>query len=724
MNFGGNRMTKKIELHCHTKMSAGEGLIAPSELIRYAYDNGYAAVAVTDTGNVQAFGEACYTWKKLWKEYSGECEAKGMKAHREDFLKVIFGMEGMLLKEDGASFPVLLYAKNETGFRNLYRIVTESCLKHNEKGPKIPVSFLDEHREGLIIGAACDGGEAILAIENGEDDETVRNIMAFYDFLEIVPLKEWTDTLSRYAALGKQCGKRIAAASDAYYINEEDSVIFDILTEGMQTGKPYSERPRYLTDKEGFANAFAGECPEELVAEFYENSARIADEAGYVSPFRKGRFLPEYPDAAEKLTEICRKRLHEIYGEDVPEEADERLRTELRAICGNGFAPIFMIMYELVKKSHDLGYPTGVRGSVGSSFAAYLCGISPVNPLSRENGGFDIPAEVFFGLRFDKEPDIDLNVAPSVQELLQDYAGELPGVGDICIAGTVMTVREMRAKILVEKYFEKHGLPLPDGGTVKRFVEKITGVKTGNGQHPGGVILCPSGKELTSFTPLMYPDSGRRIVSHFSYYDFDLNLLKADVLQLKNFEVLHELQELTGISQDEIPLDDEKVLMKLCDPKKKKIKDIPEFGNRTVRRIIKLTKPKTLEDLMKISALVHGTDVWTDNQDRLFEEGKISISECIASRDDIMLTLMGKGMSKDKAFTIMEHVRKGRGVNEIEEAAMKEAGIPKWYIEACKKIRYLFPKAHAAAYTLMTYRLAWYLVYYPEAFEEAVITAG
>ena len=603
-----------IELHCHTKMSEGKGLIEPDELVRYAYDKGYKAIAITDCGNVQAFPEVYRTWLKLWNKYEDECRQKGVEADKNDFLKVIYGLEGNMVTEEGRIFPVLLYAKNETGIRNLYKIVTASNLEFYDKMPLIPRNYLNEHRDGLIVS----------------------------------------------------------------------------------------------------------ELPDKL----FDDGAFIADRIEYVNPLREGRFIPKYPNADEELTNICTERVKELFGDDPDLEVRERLEQELNAIKQNGYAGIYMIWLQLVRKSLDEGYPTGIRGSVGSSLVAYLCGITDINPLSKENDGYQIPVEVFMGLNLDKEPDIDINFGSNIRNVIQEYVSKLPGVGETCHAGTINTMFEKTARRKIERFYEDNGLPVPDEQEMDRLIDKLEGVKTGNGVHPGGIIVCPEGEELVSFTPLTHSFPEKRVTTEFDYHSINDNLLKLDILGHSKYDMLHVLQEKTCVKPEDIPLDDDNVLKVLCDANYEVIDGIPEFGSGYERTMIKAAKPETFDDLVKISALSHGSDVWDGNQKELIESGQIGLSDCIASRDDIMLYLMNMTMPRADAYRIMDSVRKGKGITDEQRQMMKEAGVPEWYIQVCERVRYLFPKSHAVSYTMLAVRLAYYMVYYPDEYYETLSEVG
>lgn len=639
-----------IELHCHTKMSEEKGLIAPDELVRYAYDKGYKAIAITDCGNVQAFPEAYRMWLKLWNEYQDGCRQKGEEADKRDFLKVIYGLEGNLLAEDGNVYPILLYAKNDAGIKNLYRIVTASNLEYFDEVPLIPREYLNAHMDGLIV-------------EEKFNDAGV------------------------------------------FYIDETDKTAFDILSSLL--------REKSSVVSCGLSDKYESEEIEKKMEE-------IADQIEYANPLREGRYIPKYPNADEELTKICNEKVKELFGDAPDFEVRKRLERELTAIKENGYAGIYMMWRQLIRKSLDEGYPTGIRGAVGSSFVAYLCGITEINPLSKENGGYQIPVEVFMGLNLDRKPDIDINFGPNIRDVIQEYVGELPGVGEICHGGTISTMAEKTAKRIIERYFGENDLSMPEEKEMDALIEKLTGMKRGNGVHPGGIIVCPEGEELVSFTPLTHPYPGKSITTEFDYHSIDDNLLKLDILGQIQLDILHVLQEKTGVRVEDIPLYDEEVLKLLCDVDCEEIVDFLEFGSKYTRAIIKVAKPESFDDLVKISALSHGTDVWHGNQRELVESGQISLSDCIASRDDIMLYLMNMTVQKDDAYRIMDSVRKGKGLTDVQKQLMKDVGVHEWYIQVCEKIRYLFPKAHAVSYTMMAVRLAYYMVYYSDEYYESL----
>ena len=708
-----------IELHCHTKMTKGKGLIAPDELVRYALDKGYKAIAVTDCENVQAFPIVYRTWMRLWESYQDEKNRKGEIACQKDFLKVIYGVEGNFKTEEGKIFKVLIFAKNGDGIHNLYRIITASNLDYYDENPLIPASILKKYSDGLLVGAPFLEGEISAAVTEGTDDEIIQKIADKYDFIEIIPMPEEKNLARKLYDLAGRINRPVVAASNAYQIVKEDKTASDILS--AMRSEEFNRFNRCLkshTEMEELLRemGFSGD----EVANVMVNLGKIEEQIGYVSPLQEGKHLPEYPNADEELTNICRKRQRELFGDAPDFEVRKRLERELTSIRENGYAGIYMMWHQLVKKSMEAGYPTGIRGAVGSSFVAYLCDITEINPLSKENGGYNIPVEVFMGLNLNKEPDIDINFGSSIKGVIQKYVNELPGVAQTCYGGTISTIAYKTAQRIIEKYYEIHSLSLPDKNTMKGLVDKITGVKRWNGRHPGGIIVCPTGEKLVSFTPLTHAFPGTEVTTEFVYHEIDDNLLKLDILGHSQYDMLHALQEKTDVRLSDIPLEDKEVMKFICDTSQKEIGNLPEFGSEYVRNMITVAEARSFDDLVKISALSHGTDVWHGNQKELFERGQISLSDCIASRDDIMLYLMNMTMPKDDAYRIMDSVRKGKGLTYEQKRMMSEADVPEWYIQVCEKIRYLFPKAHAVSYTMMAVRLAYYMVYYPSEYYESL----
>ena len=491
---------------------------------------------------------------------------------------------------------------------------------------------------------------------------------------------------------------------------------------------------------------------------------------------RPDKCPPVIEDSDKTLRTICYDKAHALYGENLPEIVVERLERELNSIIGNGFAVMYIIAQKLVWKSVADGYLVGSRGSVGSSFAAFTAGITEVNslpahylcpnckyvdfdsdyvksfsgrsgcdmedkvcpvcgtPLSKE--GHDIPFETFLGFKGNKEPDIDLNFSGEYQSKAHDYTEVIFGKGQTFRAGTIGTLAEKTAYGYARGYFEDHHME-KRSCELTRLASGCVGVRRTTGQHPGGIIVVPLGEEIYSFTPVQHPANDQTthtITTHFDYHSIDHNLLKLDILGHDDPTMIRMLQDITGVDPTTISLDDQEVLSLFhgLDALHIQPEDIggtdlgslgiPEFGTDFVMQMLRDTKPKAFSDLVRISGLSHGTDVWLNNAQTLIKEGKAEISTAICTRDDIMIYLINKGVESELSFKIMESVRKGKGLTPEFEAAMKEHDVPDWYIWSCKKIKYMFPKAHAVAYVMMGFRIAWFKIHYPLAYYAAFFT--
>ena len=583
----------------------------------------------------------------------------------------------------------------------------------------------------------------------------------------------------KIVALGERFNKPVVGTCDVHFMNPEDEVYRRIIMAGKGFGDADSQPPLYLrtTDEmlEEFEYLGSAKAREIVI----ENPVKIAGMVEKITPVRPDKCPPVIPDSDKMLRDICYNKAHSMYGEDLPEIVTERLERELNSIISNGFAVMYIIAQKLVWKSVEDGYLVGSRGSVGSSFVATMAGITEVNPLSPHyyckkchysdfeseevrkfaggcgwdmpdricpvcgekltKDGFDIPFETFLGFKGNKEPDIDLNFSGDYQSNAHKYTEVIFGEGQTYRAGTIGTLAEKTAFGFVKNYYEEHG-SRKRKCEIERIVEGCTGIRRSTGQHPGGIIVLPHGENINSFTPVQHPANDMTtdiITTHFDYHSIDHNLLKLDILGHDDptmIKMLEELvEQLTGkpFKATEIPLDDPGVMQLFADTGSLGIKPsdiggcpvgclgIPEFGTDFVIQMVVDTKPKTLSDLIRISGLSHGTDVWLNNAQTLIQEGKATISTAICTRDDIMTYLINTGMESELSFTIMESVRKGKGLKPEWEDAMKAAGVPDWYIWSCKKIKYMFPKAHAAAYVMMAYRIAYCKVNYPLAYYAA-----
>ena len=576
--------------------------------------------------------------------------------------------------------------------------------------------------------------------------------------------------------LGEQFHKPVCATCDVHFLNPEDEVYRRIIMTGKGFDDADRQPPIYFRTTEEMMEEFmylGAQKAEEVVI---TNTNYIADQIEKISPVRPDKCPPVIPDSDKTLRTICYDKAHALYGENLPEVVVERLERELNSIIGNGFAVMYIIAQKLVWKSVADGYLVGSRGSVGSSFAAFTAGITEVNslpahylcpnckyvdfdsdyvksfsgrsgcdmedrncpvcgqPLSKE--GHDIPFETFLGFKGDKEPDIDLNFSGEYQSKAHDYTEVIFGKGQTFRAGTIGTLAEKTAYGYARGYFEDHHIE-KRSCELTRLASGCVGVRRTTGQHPGGIIVVPLGEEIYSFTPVQHPandQTTRTITTHFDYHSIDHNLLKLDILGHDDPTMIRMLQDITGVDPTSIRLDDPEVLSLFHGLEALHIKPediggidlgslgIPEFGTDFVMQMLRDTKPKAFSDLVRISGLSHGTDVWLNNAQTLIKEGKAEISTAICTRDDIMIYLINKGVESEQSFKIMESVRKGKGLTPEWEKVMKEHDVPDWYIWSCKKIKYMFPKAHAVAYVMMGIRIAWFKIHYPLAYYAAFFT--
>lgn len=577
----------------------------------------------------------------------------------------------------------------------------------------------------------------------------------------------------KIVALGEQFQKPVVATCDVHFLDPEDEIYRRIIMAGKGFKDADSQPPLYLRTTEEMLEEFSYLGPDKAEEVVITNTVKISESIEKMSPVRPDKCPPVIPNSDEMLREICYSKAHEIYGENLPKQVTARLERELNSIISNGFAVMYIIAQKLVWKSNEDGYLVGSRGSVGSSFVATMAGITEVNPLpahyycekchysdfdseevrsySGSSGcdmpdkacpvcgeklkkeGFDIPFETFLGFKGNKEPDIDLNFSGEYQSKAHKYTEVIFGEGQTFRAGTIGTLADKTAFGYVKNYYEERGIRKRNC-EVARIADGCVGVRRTTGQHPGGIIVLPHGEEIYSFTPVQHPANDMStdiITTHFDYHSIDHNLLKLDILGHDDPTMIRMLEDLTGLDAKTIPFDNKEVMSLFSTTKALGIlpEDIggcplgclgvPEFGTDFVIQMLLDTKPKSISDLIRISGLSHGTDVWLGNAQTLIEEGKATISTAICTRDDIMTYLIHMGVESEQAFTIMESVRKGKGLKPEWEEIMLQNNVPEWYIWSCKKIKYMFPKAHAAAYVMMAWRIAYYKIFYPLAYYAA-----
>ena len=686
------------------------------------------------------------------------------------------------------TYHAIILATCDQGRTNLYKLISLAHIKYYHRRPRIPKSEFIRYRDGLLIGSACEAGELYRAILNGRPEEEISRLVNFYDYLEIQPLgnnafmieservpsinsmEDIRNINRRIVELGEEYGKPVVATCDVHFLDPEDEVYRRIIMAGKGFEDADNQAPLYLRTTEEMLAEFeylGSDKAEEVVI---TNTNKIADRIDVMAPVRPDKCPPVIPDSDKTLTDICYRRAHELYGDELPKIVEERLEKELHSIISNGFAVMYIIAQKLVWKSVEDGYLVGSRGSVGSSLVAFMAGITEVNSLAahyrcpkcryydfdapeiKENAGisgcdlpdkicprcgeplmkdgFDIPFETFLGFKGDKEPDIDLNFSGEYQSKAHKYTEVIFGAGQTYRAGTIATLADKTAFGYVKNYYEERGRKKRTC-EINRIVLGCTGIRRSTGQHPGGIIVLPMGEDINSFTPVQHPANDMTtdiVTTHFDYHSIDHNLLKLDILGHDDPTMIRMLQDLTGIDPTKIPLDDKQVMSLFQNTSALGITPdqiggcpvgslgIPEFGTDFVIQMLLDTKPQSLSDLIRISGLGHGTDVWLGNAQTLILDGVADISHCICCRDDIMIYLISMGVDSALSFTIMESVRKGQGLKPDWEEAMTAQGVPDWYIASCKKIKYMFPKAHAAAYVMMAWRIAYCKINYPQAY--------
>ena len=746
-----------------------------TKIKRHRLNNVAKALGFAFEGHHRAINDAEVT-AKIFTVFIEMMKREGVKDVSEINEKL---MDDSIVKYTDL-YHIILLVKNMTGLQNLYRLVSESHLDNFYKKPRISKEMLSKYRDGLIVGSACEAGELYSAIVSGKLNSEIEEIAKLYDYLEIQPLgnnefmirnqlvenKEDLMQINReIVELGEKQGKMVVATCDVHFVNPEDSIYREVLFTGQDYEDASNQAPLYLRTTEEMLSEFEYLGRKKAYEIVVENTNKIADMVDEIRPIPKETYAPEMPGATEDIKRLSEEKAHEIYGDVLPAIVRERMDKELVPIIKYGFSVMYMIAQKLVQKSLSDGYLVGSRGSVGSSLVAYLIGITEINSLpphyvcpkcknsefitdgSYACGadmpdkacpvcgemytklGYDIPFETFLGFDGDKEPDIDLNFSGEYQSVAHKYTEELFGVGHVYRAGTIGTFAENTAFGYVKKYGEAIGKTMNKAETM-RLVSGLTGVKRTTGQHPGGVMIVPKANEIYEFTPVQHPANDNEtdiITTHFDYHSISGKLLKLDILGHDDPTMIKMLEDLTGLDAKTIPIDDKETMSLFTSTEALGATAdevgsivgtyaVPEFGTKFVRQMLLDTKPTTFGELMRISGLSHGTDVWNNNAQDLVRDGVATLSEVICTRDDIMLYLLQHDLPPLDSFKIMEDVRKGKGLKPEYETLMRENNVPEWYISSCKKIKYMFPKAHAAAYVTMAFRIAYFKVHYPIAF--------
>lgn len=675
---------------------------------------------------------------------------------------------------------------------NLYKLISKSHLEYYGRRPRIPKSVLLKHREGLIIGSACEAGEIFRAITSGKDDLQIKKLAELYDYLEIQPIgnnhfmllndkdfpniqtdEDLRDLNRKIVALGEELNKPVVATCDVHFLNPEDEIYRRMIMTSKGFSDADNQAPLYFRTTDEMLEEFGYLGIDKAKEVVIENSNMISSRIEAISPVRPDKCPPVIENSDAILREICNQKAHSLYGEKLPQIVEDRMNVELDSIINNGYAVMYIIAQKLVWKSLEDGYLVGSRGSVGSSFVAYLAGITEVNSLAPHyrcekcfytdfdsnevkkhaggsgcdmpdkvcpvcgalliKDGFDIPFETFLGFNGDKEPDIDLNFSSEYQAEAHRYTEEMFGKGHTFKAGTIGALADKSAYGIIKGYFEDRGFTKRKS-EIGRLVKGCSGVRKSSGQHPGGIVVLPKGEDINTFTPVQHPANDvttNIITTHFDYHSIDHNLLKLDELGHNDPTMIRHLQDLIGIDPTKIPLDDEKVMSLFTSPKALGLEPenifgwrvgtlgIPEFGTGFVENMLIDAGPQHFSDLVKIAGLGHGEDVWLGNAQDLIKNGICTISSAICCRDDIMVYLINMGIEPETAFKIMENVRKGNVAKgkcdkwDTWKRIMKEHNVQNWYISSCEKIKYMFPKAHAVAYVMMAWRIAYCKLYHP-----------
>ena len=677
------------------------------------------------------------------------------------------------------NYHVILLCKNRQGLFNLYKLVSESHMNHFYRRPRVPKSLLKKHRDGLIIGSACEQGELIQAMLRYAPDGEIERVAQFYDYLEVQPdgnnmfmvrkgqlrnIDAVRDITRCIVALGDKLGIPVAATCDAHFLEPQDEVFRRIMMHGQGYTDADNQAPLFFRTTEEMLGEFGYLGDDKAYEIVVDNTRAIAAQIEEIQLLPDEPAMPDIPGAADKLEAMAFDNARAVYGDTLPSIVEERLAYELGSIIKHGYGVLYYIAYELVKHSLEDGYLVGSRGSVGSSFAATMSGITEVNPLAPHyvcpncrhsdfdvdtekyacgpdlpekdcpecgtpyrREGFEIPFAVFLGINADKVPDIDLNFSGVYQPEAHRFTVEYFGQDYVFRAGTISSIADRTAYGFVKAYMDEKGMAVPRA-EIDRLVSGVAGTKRTTGQHPGGLVILPKNRDIHEFTPIQRPANDMKSTSVTTHYNFGSlhdRLIKLDILGHDDPTALRMLQDLTGIAPTDVPIDDPETLSLFSSTKALGLKPeqilgcevgslgIPEFGTKFVRQMLLDTMPTTIGELIRISGLSHGTDVWINNAHDLIKSGTATLRDVICTRDDIMNYLIAHGMDATEAFYIMESVRKGRGLKEDQEKAMKALAVPQWFIDSCKKIKYMFPKAHAVAYVTMALRIAYFKVHHP-----------
>lgn len=743
---------QRSELHVHTNMSAMDGINTAEEYINAATEHGLSAIAITDNGSVQAFPEAYNAWKSV-----------------NEKIKLIYGIElYMVLDENNPlnPFHTSILVKNKKGLINLYKLISIASREYFEKMWITSKDEIEKYRDGLLIGSGCENGELYDAISTAKSMDALLKIAGFYDYLEVVPICnfeyfiKWgyaetkNDLIKinrKIVELGEMTGKPVVAVSDAYYVNKKYALCRKVLFRS-QGYKNYNEQPDLsVKTTEELLDEFEYLGEKKAYEIVVENPNRIADMVD--DPFPPFELNAHYEAYVEKFKNLVAEKTVEKYGKNIHKRMKDRIDWELSMICRNELSVYnFMIGTELVGRAKKNGWTVGNRGSVASSLIAHLLGIADINPLEAhyhcskchyvefhdkfscgvdmedkvcecgtklEKDGFTIPPECFLGTDGSTVADIDYNFAPEYQKEAFEHLEKALNT-TIVRGGTIRTIPYNAARNMICDYSVNENI-LFSKAEREELADKITRIKLSDGKYPGKMIVVPTGKEIYDYTPIRYNEfeDGKWRITHFNScyssasYSFHKVLNHIDVLSHDDPSMIRKLEKLTNVTVKNIPLDDKETMQLFAESK---TLGISEFSTSFVReRMMSKVHPDSFDDLIRISGMSHGTEVWTDNAEKLIDEGR-DVSEVVSCRDDVMLALIAGGIEREEAYKISVQIRKGKGLTEEQYAALLGKGFEKWKLDSWNKILYAFPRAHAASYVLYAYRMAYYKAHYPLEF--------
>lgn len=770
-----NAEVKRVELHVHTTMSAMDAIITPEKLVETAAKWNWRAVAITDHGVVQAFPFAADAAAKLAKQGKHIKIIYGMEGYMTTEENPNYAYHVIILAKNQIGLGNLYRLVSISQLKNFYRRprIPKEMLKRYREGLIIGSACA----QGEVIDAIVHGKSEseieelaefydYLEIQPIHNNDYIKNSDNYPDYKTDEDLQNIN---IRVSELAKKLEKPLVATCDAHFLNEEDKIYRAIMMWGKGFKNADKQPPIYLRTTEEMLEEFKYLAEDVAYKAVVENPNKIAEQIEEIKPIPEGLYSPQMRGADEEIREMAYERAKKLYGNPLPKIVSERLEQELKPIIGHGFSVLYLIAEKLVKKSNEDGYLVGSRGSVGSSLVAAMTGITEVNPLPPHyrcrkcqyskfytkgevssgydleskkcpvcgepliKDGHDIPFAVFLGFDGDKVPDIDLNFSGEYQAKAHKYTEKLFGRHNVYRAGTISTIAEKTAFGFARKYYSEHKVEGEKEKSNEFIAEKASGflgVKRTTGQHPAGIMVVPRDMDIHYFTPIQHPAEDKdssTITTHFDYHSISSRLVKLDILGHDDPTMIKMLEKITHIDPLTIPLDDKPTLSLFSSTKALGLKPaqlgtksgtfgIPEFRTSFTRTMIDDTNPKCFSDLVRISGFSHGTDVWLGNAQELIRSGQCNLQQAISARDDIMMYLIHNGVEALKAFKIMEKVRKGKGISEENVEELRRVGVPDWYIDSCQKIKYLFPRAHATAYVMMAYRIAYCKVHYPMAY--------